>query len=90
MGKVAPFSSPVQLLHCNERFHQRAGSLNPQALAIEEGDVASSSSLIAKNKKIGKQAIGFPWVKCPRSHSPCIYYVAMSVSSDALEASICV
>ena len=40
------------------------------------------------NEKIGKQMACLPWVKCSLSHPLCIYQVAMSASSDALEASI--
>ena len=60
----------------------------PAFEAAKEGDVASSPSPLSNKQKIGKQVFCLPWVKCSRSHPLCIYRVAISASSDELEASI--
>ena len=41
-----------------------------------------------KQLKISKQVFCLPWVKCSHLHPLYIYLVAISASSDALEASI--
>ena len=59
---------------------------NPKFSARKEGDVASAPSpLVEKDWQIGSC---FPGVNHSYSHPHYLYYVAMSVFSSALEASI--
>ena len=88
VGNPHPFASPVHLLCCNERFHQRAGSINPRVFSFKRGRRCLVAFSICKHLKIGKQAFCLPLVKCYRSHPLCIYRVAMSASSNEPETSI--
>ena len=82
MGKPFLLASPVHLLCYNERFQQRAGSINPRVCSCKRGRHCLVALLACKQLKIGKQAFCLPWVKCSRLHSLSIYRVAISASSD--------
>ena len=73
---------------CKERFQRRARSINCFVFSYKRGRRCLVALFAWKQSKIGKQVFCLSWVKCCRSHAPCICYVAPSASSDELVASI--
>ena len=61
-------------------------ALIPAFSTGKEGDVASSPSLVVKNRRSANRHL-LARVNCSRSHPPCIFYVAMSASNNAPKAS---
>ena len=54
VGKPLLFASPVHLLCCNERFQQRAGSINPRVCSCKRGRRGNVALSACKQLKIGK------------------------------------
>ena len=59
----------------------------PEFPVVKEGDVASSPSPLVKSKRSANRYL-FAVGNHSHSHPHCIYFVAMSASSNALETSI--
>ena len=70
VGKPLLFASPVHLLCCNERFQQRAGSINRCVFSCKRGRRCLVAFSACKQLKIGKQGFCLPWVKCCPFASP--------------------
>ena len=86
--KLLLFSSPPHFVELE--LHASSDELEESMdsfTVAQEGDVASSPSPLLKNKDL-QTSICLPWVNRSRSHPHCIYFVAMSASSNALETSI--
>ena len=86
--KVPSFAKP----HAGNKLAMSASSdvLEASIAAsrvVKKGDITSSPSPLAKSKD-QQTDICLPWVNRSRLHPHCICYVAMSASSNALEASI--
>ena len=64
VGKPLLFASPVHLLCCDERFQERAGSINPRVCSWKRGRRCLVALSACKQLKIGKQIFCLPWVKC--------------------------
>ena len=61
---------------------------SPRLRDAKEGDVASSPSPLVESKRSANIGTCLPRVNHSCSHPHCMYYVAMSASSNSLEASM--
>ena len=73
---------------CNERSQRRAGNINRCVFSFKRARRCLVALFAYEQLKSGKQIFCLLGVKCYRSHALCIYKVAISASTNELEASI--